>query len=60
MRKEYDPEKEERELLNILYNAQEKMRPLIDGGEKDPDFKSFQKLVKRLEVYIMDKSQAFI
>jgi len=55
-----DKEKEERELLDILYEAQEKMEPLIDGGKNDDDFKSFQNLIKRLENYITDKNQMLI
>ena len=54
------PEKDERELLTLLYEAQEKMLPLIDGGENDEDYKSFSRLISRLESFIQDKNQHMI
>jgi fibrillarin-like rRNA methylase len=54
------PEKSERELLTLLYEAQEKMLPLIDGGEQDEDYKAFVRLVNRLEIYIQDNNQQLI
>ena len=54
------PEKEERELLTMMYEVQEKMLPLIDGGDKDPDYQAFQRLVNRLETFIQDNNQHMI
>jgi hypothetical protein len=53
-------DKKERELLAMLYEVQEKMEPIIDGGKTDPDFIAMGRLVSRLEIYIQDKNQTLI
>ena len=53
-------EKEERSLLTKLYEVQEQMLPLIDGGAEDPDFIALDNLVKRLEIYLQDQNQMLI
>ena len=55
-----DTEKDEKELLGLLYEAQEKMLTLIDGGEQDEDYQSFCRLISRLESYIQDNNQHMI
>jgi hypothetical protein len=46
----------EEELLKKLYECQESMENLLDGGKDDNHYFLMEILIKRLETYISDKN----
>ena len=46
---------EEQQLLSKLYECQEMMAELLDGGVNDEHYKLIQTLISRLEKHLIDK-----
>lgn len=49
-------ERSEKDLLRKMYDIQERMLPLLDKGRDDPDFKSLERMIDRLEKYIQENN----
>lgn len=51
-----DYNKDEKELLKKLYECQEMMADLLDGGKEDEHYTMMAELIGRLEKYLVDGS----
>lgn len=51
-----DYNKDEKELLKKLYECQEMMADLLDGGKEDKHYAMMAELIDRLEKYLVDGS----
>jgi len=47
----------ERQLLASLYECQELMEELLDGGKEDKHYFLMEILIKRLELHLQDNSE---
>lgn len=50
----------EQELLKKLYECQESMEELLDGGKDDKHYFLMEILIKRLEIYISENSNSIV
>lgn len=58
-----DPRKrdvEEKELLKLMYEVQERMEKLLDKGTEDKHYLLMEILIERLEKYLIDSNRELL